>query len=686
MMKKYWTLIAISIFYFESSYSQGGEWTWISGDTNLFALPAFGTQGVPSIYNHPAADYESVEWKDKEGNFWVYSGSYQQYNDLWKFNPVTLEWTWVKGNGVFYQAPVYGTLGVSDPGNTPGERCFGSTTWTDTSGNLWLFGGYNIASSYGDLWKYDISTNEWTWMSGSQTPDASGIHGVKGIPNTGNMPGSRTEACASWTDSLNNLWLLGGLGFDDSGTLGLLNDLCKYDIGTNEWTWMQGSALSGAPVNYGIKGVPNANNDPGGRFSYSKWKDAQDNFWLFGGSLAGVGFSNGDDVWKYDKSINTWTWMAGTNTLNSLTSPAYQNTCIPDTINPWSRFEHRSSITDNCGKFWMFGGYDNFQDTYSDLWLFNPDDLKWNLIWGSSNLNDPGHFGSLGIQSPANRPCARFGALAWWGEDDRYYIFGGSNVGTALLGDLWVFTPYTFCVSVCSPPLIVQFNASNNICPGTCTDFTNLSYNASSYQWSFPGATPDSSTTTNPQNICYPDPGSYDVQLIATNANGSDTLLLSSYITVYPSPPPQSITQSGDTLFAIAGSASYQWYFNGNIINGATDYFYIAPANGDYNVVATDLNGCEVEAAVFNVMTELQTSAFSPLPSVFPNPVEETLTVIGTPPGTTCGISVYNVFGEIVLTADARLLTMDCHFLSPGMYLLEITTTDKTYHVKFIKH
>ena len=160
-------------------------------------------------------------------------------------------------------------------------------------------------------------------------------------------------------------------------------------------------------------------------------------------------------------------------------------------------------------------------------------------------------------------------------------IAGDKTQATATLGefvcDYWIVK---FCDSTQSLSL---FTAPAVLCPGTCTDFTNLSLNATSYQWSFPGATPDTSTAVNPTNICYTNSGSYDVQLIATNANGSDTLLLTNYITVYPSPPPQSITQNGDTLFAIAGAGIYHWYLNGNIISGATDYFYVATSSGDYN-------------------------------------------------------------------------------------------------------
>ena len=75
----------------------------------------------------------------------------------------------------------------------------------------------------------------------------------------------------------------------------------------------------------------------------------------------------------------------------------------------------------------------------------------------------------------------------------------------------------------------------------------------------------------------------------------------------------------------LQGATTYQWYFNGNIINGATDYFYIAPASGDYNVVATECNGCEVEAVIFDVIAEVAAAAGSGSLQfeIYPNPVGE---------------------------------------------------------------
>src|SRR5205085_919462 len=116
----------------------------------------------------------------------------------------------------------------------------------------------------------------------------------------------------------------------------------------------------------------------------------------------------------------------------------------------------------------------------------------------------------------------------------------------------------TYCDSTTFP--LALFVADHSLCPGTCTSFDNLSLYGTSYQWNFAGATVTTSSDVNPQNICYNTPGNFDVTLIVSNQNGSDTLVLPNYINVYPYPPPQSISQNGDTLFALQGAQSYQWY------------------------------------------------------------------------------------------------------------------------------
>ena len=51
----------------------------------------------------------------------------------------------------------YGTLGVGSGSNYPGAR-EGAVSWTDSSGNLWLFGGTpNWNNGFNDLWKLTLN-------------------------------------------------------------------------------------------------------------------------------------------------------------------------------------------------------------------------------------------------------------------------------------------------------------------------------------------------------------------------------------------------------------------------------------------------------------------------------------------------------------------------------------------------
>jgi N-acetylneuraminic acid mutarotase len=113
-----------------------------------------------------------------------------------------------------------------------------AVSWSDASGNLWLFGGDGIYSDgqglqsgeLNDLWKFDPSsgaTGEWTWMGGSMGGNPPGVYGTLGTAAPTNLPGGRVDA-VTWSDASGNLWLFGGDGYVSNGSVGLLNDLWKY--------------------------------------------------------------------------------------------------------------------------------------------------------------------------------------------------------------------------------------------------------------------------------------------------------------------------------------------------------------------------------------------------------------------------------------------------------------------------
>jgi N-acetylneuraminic acid mutarotase len=233
-----------------------GEWTWVGGSPNFGingrVAGIYGTLGTPAPGNFPGTRWSDATWKDASGKLWLFGGEGADssttfegiLNDLWVFDPATSEWAWMGGGSTFncagypqvycHQPGVYGTRSQPAPGNIPGSRYLASN-WRDKSGNLWLFGGDGFDSnsdwSYlNDLWEFNPTTNQWTWMSGvSNTYQGSdaGVYGTMGVSSAVNVPGVRSGA-ANWTDLDGNFWLWGGTGLDSAGVYGYENDMWRY--------------------------------------------------------------------------------------------------------------------------------------------------------------------------------------------------------------------------------------------------------------------------------------------------------------------------------------------------------------------------------------------------------------------------------------------------------------------------
>jgi hypothetical protein len=351
------------------------------------------------------------------------------------------EWTWMGGANVPGQKGIYGSLGKTAPGNIPGGRgC--AVAWTDKSGNFWLFGGEGMDSSgkYGwlnDLWKY--SGGEWTWMAGSKLNGQKGSYGTKGAAGAGNTPGARGYSTA-WTDAAGNLWLFGGYGIDSAGRAFMLNDLWEYSAG--KWIWMSGSNLIDQDGNYGTEGTPAPDNVPPPRENAVGWADAAGNIWLYGGDSPWVNGSFGD-LWRF--SAGQWTWMGGSNTVNS--TPAYGTMGVADAGNDPGERVSSARWIDAAGNFWILGG-NGFNipggtDNYlSDLWEYSGG--VWTWIGGLNTNNQPGSYGSKGVGAAGNTPGARESALSLSDAAGNFWLFGGvgyDSRGTeGELNDLWKYS------------------------------------------------------------------------------------------------------------------------------------------------------------------------------------------------------------------------------------------------------
>ena len=334
-----------------------------------------------------------------------------------------LGWKWVSGNSGTNKSASYGTKGTAASTNKPGPRVDG-VTWTDSNGDLWLFGGHGKASSgtgfLSDLWKYDASTDEWTWISGPNTKDSSGTYGTKGTASSSNIPGGRWGH-VGWIDSNDDLWLFGGYGYDVNGDLGYLNDLWKYDVSDDKWAWTEGFSTRNQRTV-----INRSSNMPGGRSELVAWADNDGDLWLFGG----YGYDkNRDlgylaDVWKYDVSDTKWIYSAGAVVRNATihTSPYRPGAC-----------RGAVGITMSDGDLVLFGGHGYINSGpgwLNSLLRFDVATETWSVLSGGGLNSAHQKTGST------IKPGGLENASGWIDASGNFCIYGGEN-NSGDNSDLW---------------------------------------------------------------------------------------------------------------------------------------------------------------------------------------------------------------------------------------------------------
>ena len=137
----------------------------------------------------------------------------------------------MSGSSTVNSSGVYGALGTAATTNTPAGRG-NAVSWTDSGGNLWLFGlwlfgGTSTGDTTSDLWEYSPTAKTWTWVNGSNTENGAAVYGTLGTASASNTPGGRYGA-VSWIDSSGNLWLFGGVYISNGSNYENLGDLWRF--------------------------------------------------------------------------------------------------------------------------------------------------------------------------------------------------------------------------------------------------------------------------------------------------------------------------------------------------------------------------------------------------------------------------------------------------------------------------
>lgn len=157
--------------------------------------------------------------------------------------------------------------------------------------------------------------------------------------------------------------------------------------------------------------------------------------------------------------------------------------------------------------------------------------------------------------------------------------------------------------------LLAGFKVSQpNGCIPYTVQFTNTSFGATSFAWTFPGGTPSASTDTNPV-IVYNTPGSYDVSLTAKSGNDSTTYTQYAFINVEAFPEADFKTAIGGSTVYFSNQSKYGkgqlWDFGDGKISNENSPSHVYTAEGEYQVKLVISNNCGNDTLVKTVAVYL---------------------------------------------------------------------------------
>jgi gliding motility-associated-like protein len=377
-------------------------------------------------------------------------------------------WTWMNSSSVSNYSGNYGQQGVPAATNRP-EAVYGTNEWTDLDGNFWIFGGDGSTSSA--LWKYEVATGLWTWMNGPLNPTTwlgFASYGTKGVPSPTNYPSACYLGSATWTDQNGDLWLFGGIGWDASGNNDILNDMWKYSIVTNEWTWMHGPGIANSAGNFGTRYVSSPANVPPARYECcARWVDNNGNLWLFSGYMDF--YNKLDDMWMFSVATNTWIWMSGQDTGYVFPNYGIKGVASPSNT-PGARGGYAKWV-DQQGRFWMYGGLSEElyallgYSVYADMWMYDPTTTEWTWMAGSSvvSFNQiDATFTQQCVPGNGSPGSCYENRCSWTDRCGRFWQFGGTYSEVLQGYDaLWMFDPATLEFTWVSGSATVTSSAGN---------------------------------------------------------------------------------------------------------------------------------------------------------------------------------------------------------------------------------
>jgi methionine-rich copper-binding protein CopC len=171
---------------------------------------------------------------------------------------------------------------------------------------------------------------------------------------------------------------------------------------------------------------------------------------------------------------------------------------------------------------------------------------------------------------------------------------------------------------------------------------------------------------------------------IIGNTNSNNTITLTT-VTL----PVAEIIYGDVTMTTTTTFQSYQWYFNGVLIDGATEQTYVPIIQGEYYCVVTQ-NNCSVQSNVI-IAPFLSNSTFENNNEIklFPNPTTDVIT-ISFNGKLEDNYSIMNLLGQTITTGkvkvtDSKQFEISVSNLKTGSYILQLKRNGVLVNRKFLK-
>lgn len=222
----------------------------------------------------------------------------------------------------------------------------------------------------------------------------------------------------------------------------------------------------------------------------------------------------------------------------------------------------------------------------------------------------------------------------------------------------------------CDDILFADFIVGNPCAHGLTLFVDQSSGNATSWEWNF-GDPGSPSNTSNDRNVNHQflTPGTYTITLTVSNASHSATY--SKKIEILPANLTNTIVQNGFVLGSQREAEAYQWYMNGEPIDGAMDATLEFDDPGSYQLLTTS-DDCNYFTDPFIVLHTEENARKMFI--VYPNPATGRVKIKFRDSKPAHRVVMMTTMGLPLIVEDTRNedVELDIEGFNSGIYIIDV--------------